>query len=240
MRTICAAVAVVTFLAAGAAAGESPGPVRHPFVLGHSVLGTPITGVQLGDPDSKRRVAVICCIHGNENAGLAVVQQLEDLPDPAGFDLFLVEDANPDGVAAGTRDNAHGVDLNRNFPWRWHRHGKPGWAHYSGPKPLSEPESRALAAFLLRVKPQVVIWYHQALGLVDESGGSLAVERQFATLTGYRLLRLKRYDGSATSWANAELPGSTSFVVELPPGELTSKAALRQARAVLALARGVG
>ena len=162
------------------------------------------------------------------------------MPDPVGVDLWLVEDANPDGVAAGKRDNAHGVDLNRNFPWRWHRHGRPGWQHYSGPKALSEPESRALATFLLRVRPQVVIWYHQALGLVDESGGSLAIERQFAMLTGLRMLRLRRYDGSATSWANTELPGSTSFVVELPPGLLTPAAALRQARAVLALGRRAG
>ena len=78
------------------------------------------------------------------------------------------------------------------------------------------------------------------LGLVDESGGSLAIERLFAMLAGLRLLRLKRYEGSATSWADAELPGSTSFVVELRPGELAPKAALRQARAVLALARGAG
>jgi len=240
MRTICAAVAVMALLAAGSAAGGSPGPIRHPFVLGHSVLGRPIDGVELGDPDAKRRVAVICCIHGNEIAGLAVVQQLEAMPDPVGVDLWLVEDANPDGVAAGKRDNAHGVDLNRNFPWRWHRHGRPGWQHYSGPKALSEPESRALATFLLRVRPQVVIWYHQALGLVDESGGSLAIERQFAMLTGLRMLRLRRYDGSATSWANTELPGSTSFVVELPPGLLTPAAALRQARAVLALGRRAG
>ena len=116
---------------------------------------------------------------------------------------------------------------------RWH-------AERSGPEALSEPESRALATFLLRVRPQVVIWYHQALGLVDESGGSLAIERQFAMLTGLRMLRLRRYDGSATSWANTELPGSTSFVVELPPGLLTPAAALRQARAVLALGRRAG
>ena len=37
-------------------------------------------------------------------------------------------------------------------------------------------------------------------------------------------------------WA-AEVPGTTAFVVELPPGPLTSKGNARYARAVLALAR---
>jgi protein MpaA len=201
------------------------------------VLGRPIDGVEIGDPRAKGRIAVICCIHGNEDAGLAVLQQLERMRVPAGVDLWLVEDANPDGVVAFTRDNAHGVDLNRNFPWHWLPYGKPGWEHYRGPKPLSEPESRALAGFLLRVRPRIVIWYHQALDVVDESGGDLALEARYAALTGLPLTKLSRYRGSATSWVNATLHGSTSFVVELPPGELTAQAARRHARAVLTLAR---
>jgi carboxypeptidase T len=44
---------------------------------------------------------------------------------------------------------ALGVDLNRNFAIRWGGGSlKPGAATYQGPAPLSEPETRALAAFL--------------------------------------------------------------------------------------------
>jgi protein MpaA len=225
--------------AAAAGSAGTPATVHRTFVLGHSFLGRPLTGVEVGDPHGRRRLVVVCCLHGDEQAGLEVVQELEEISLPPGIDLWLVENANPDGVAAWTRVNGRGVDLNRNFAWHWHRHGKRGDEHFAGRKPFSEPESRALAAFVLRVRPGAVIWYHQALDLVDESGGSLALEQRYARLAGMALTRLPRYPGSATSWVNAHLPGATSFVVELPPGDLGTAAALRQAASVVQLAQSL-
>src|SRR2546421_3370489 len=71
---------------------------------------------------------------------------------------------------------------------------------------------------ILRLRPRVTIWFHQPFGVVDESGGSLAVEREFASLIGLPLRRLQRFPGGATYWENAHLPGTTAFVVEFPPG----------------------
>ncbi len=81
------------------------------------------------------------------------------------------------------------------------------------------------------------IWFHQHAGVVDESGGSIAVEQRFATIVGLPLARLARYPGSVTSWENAAFLGTTSFVVELPPGALGPAAARRYARGVLGVAR---
>jgi hypothetical protein len=69
----------------------------------------------------------------------------------------------------------------------------------------------------------VTIWFHQPFGIVDESGGNLAVERHFASLAGMRLRRLLRYAGGVTNWQNANFPGTTAFVVELPPGPLSPR-----------------
>ena len=115
---------------------------------------------------------------------------------------------------------------------------RPGDAQYPGPRVLSEPESRTAYGLILRLRPRVTIWFHQPLGLVDESGGSLAIERSYAEDVGLPLRRLPRYHGSATSWQNARLPGSTAFVVELPGGPLAATAVARQRDAVLALAGG--
>ena len=103
---------------------------------------------------------------------------------------------------------------------------------------LTVPASEHLAYHLiLRLRPRISIWFHQHERVVDESGGDIAVERRFSALVGLPLRRLPREPGSAVGWENHRLPGTTAFVVELPPGSVSSKAAVRYARAVLALGR---
>jgi len=151
-----------------------------------------------------------------------------------GVQLWAIPFLNPDGAAAGTRGNAHGVDLNRNFPWRWqHLTG----LYYSGPEPLSEPESQIAYRLILRLRPAIAIWFHQHLDVVDESGGSIAVERRFASLVHLPLVRLVRYPGSVVSWQDTRLKGTTAFVVELPAGTLSADSARMYAAAVLKVAR---
>src|SRR5207302_4813728 len=165
---------------------------------------------------------------------LAIFDPWERRQTPPGLDLWLMENMNPARYAAGTRQNAHTVDLNRSFPWEW----RPLTGIYnSGPRPLSEPESRLAYRLILRVRPRISIWFHQHERVVDESGGDTAVERRFSELVGLPLRRLPREPGSAVGWENHRLPGTTAFVVELPAGSLSAVAAAGYARAVLALAR---
>src|SRR5260221_12159828 len=112
MRRLLVATAMATLLVAGSA--QAAAGRRH--LLGRSVDGRPIVAYELGDPSAARKVLVVGCIHGDEPAGTHVVARLARLPAPHGADLWLVPTINPDGQAAGTRQNAHRVDLNRNFP----------------------------------------------------------------------------------------------------------------------------
>jgi murein peptide amidase A len=217
------------------AAGALPGTAAarpHRVLLGRSVDGRPIVAFRVGNRGSSLRELVVGCIHGNEAAGVAIVRTLARA-SPRGVDLWLVPDLNPDGQAAGTRGNAHGVDLNRNFPWRWQRLSG---LFYSGPQPLSEPESRIAYRLIRRLRPQISIWFHQHMRVVDQSGGNAAVERRFARLVGLPLVRLAREPGSVVGWANHAFPGATAFVVELPTGTLSAASVSRFATAVLAVA----
>jgi len=217
--------------AVGAAAATDPSG-RQQTLLGRSVDGRPIVAIEVGDFDASKRVLVVGCIHGNEPAGIAIANRLAHISPPPELDLWIVPDLNPDGVAAHTRGNARGVDLNRNFPLGWQRLSG---LFYSGPRPLSEPESRIAARLIRRVRPQISIWFHQHMDVVDESGGSLAIERRFAALVGLPLARLTREPGSVVGWENHTLPGATAFVVELPAGSLPATAVSRYANAVVAV-----
>ena len=211
-----------------------PGPGEH--LLGRSARGRPILAYELGDPRARTKVLVVGCIHGDEPAGTTVVARLAAGAAIAGVDLWLVPSINPDGQAARTRQNAHGVDLNRNFPWHWQPLGPPGTQQYAGPHVLSEPESGAAYSLIVRLHPAVTVWFHQPLGVVDESGGVLAIERRFAWRAGLPLRRLTRYPGSAASWQDHRFRGSSAFVVELPAGSPRPAQVQRWAAAVRATA----
>jgi murein peptide amidase A len=186
--------------------------------IGHSVDGRAIQPVALGTPFAAHRVLVVGCIHGNETAGIAIVRKLIEAGAPRGTEIVAVTSVNPDGCARGTRQNARGVDLNRNFPSNWARIGRKGSFQWSGPRPLSEPESRYAVLLIDRLRPQVTIWFHQHEGFVRAWGQSIPTARRFAQLAAYPYQSIRWPFGTASNWQNHRFPGTASFVVELPAG----------------------
>jgi protein MpaA len=178
-------------------------------------------------------------IHGNETQGHRVIRRLRrhygDRLD--GVALWTVMTVNPDGVAAGTRGNAHSVDLNRNFAAGW-KPIPPSSGYYSGPKPFSEPETKAVRRLLRDVKPDVTIWYHQPFGntLIPCHRRGRQVALRYARLSG--LAPDDCYPtppGAATGWQDAKLH-EKAFVVEFGPGRLSRSEVRRHARAVAQIA----
>src|SRR3954454_8324080 len=223
---------LLVLLAVAPAAADAP--VR-PHLLRRPEEGRPRPATERGDPAAPNRLLVFGMVHGNEPAGRAIARKLAATAPPPGLDVWVVNDLNPDGLAAGTRGNAHGVDLNRNFPYRW-RHL--GGVFYSGTGPLSERESRIAHDLILRVHPTVTVWYHQHLDVVDTASGDKQVERGYARLVGMRTGVLPRYPGSAPTWQDHAFPSTTAFVVELAAGALAPKAVGRHVRALFAIATG--
>jgi len=202
------------------------------LVIGHSVQGREIRATRVGAEGASVNVLVVGDVHGNEPAGEAIVAALRSAR-VEGVTFWLVRTANPDGRVAATRQNARGVDLNRNFPWRW-RTGARG-TYFPGRNAGSEPETQALMRLVGRVQPQLAIYYHQHLGItVRARGADAAVQREYARLTELPLRSLPDHRGTAVGWENHLIGGGSAFVVELHAGRAPVK---RHVDAVLALAR---
>jgi hypothetical protein len=205
-----------------------------------SVDGRPIHPIVLGAAPPARRLLVVGCIHGNEGAGLAIARALVRAGSVPGAEIVVLPSLNPDSCSRGVaRGNAHGVDLNRNFPSNWARIGSAGSLQYSGPRAGSEPETRYFMRLVRALQPAVTVVFHQHQDVVRAWGQSRATARRFSTLLGgllpYRAWRWPY--GTAANWQNHAFPGTASFVVELPAGAVPASLVPRYVRALRALAR---
>lgn len=207
-------------------------------IIGTSVQGRPIEAIRRGTPGGTV-VLVVGVIHGDEVAGLKIVDHLMTLPVPAGIDLWLVPSMNPDGAANVTHTNANGVDLNRNFPYLWKKIFQLGNEQYSGPTRASEPETKAMVKFIREIQPELGIWYHQDLFRISPGTGiNGQLRTRYSKQTGIPLKSITggTYWGIAATWQRAMIPDSYSFVVELGPTPVRPKHLLRNANAVLNVA----
>ncbi|MEZ5265498.1 MAG: M14 family zinc carboxypeptidase [Acidimicrobiales bacterium] len=203
------------------------------FVLGSSVLGRPIVAQRRAGAEPRHHLVVVGVIHGDEPAGRRVTDALLQAPLPDDVQLTVIASANPDGEAAGQRGNAHGVDLNRNFPAGWLPEGASEFTvggYQPGPEPLSEPESAALWRWLTATRPDLTVWYHQPWGVVvceptlQPWCAPIAARLAMATEAAPR-------PGSAVSSGLSEgLPG---LVIELPEGGIDDVEVERHVDALL-------
>jgi protein MpaA len=206
-----------------------PGDGVRPALVGESTQGQPIRAFVLGT--GRPLTLVVGCIHGDECAGSVVATRLLHAVPPARGSIWIVQDLNPDGHAAKSRTNSHGVDLNRNFPaTTWRPLAR------AGPAPGSEVETRLAMRLIRRLAPDVTIWFHQPQAVVRAWGPSVAIARRYAEQARMRFAQLPRPPGAATTWQHEALPGTHAFVVELEPGPLGIREAGRYARAVRTLA----
>jgi predicted deacylase len=202
------AVSGVVLLGPPASAVESraPSAAYASVEIGRSVAGRPIVAWHLGETH-KPKVVLIAGMHGNEAAPTAILRTLRDGKTVHGIDLWVVPAYNPDGLARGTRRNARGVDLNRNYPYHW---APLGGSYYSGPKPASEPETRAMMRFLGKVRPDYILSFHQPLHGVDVAVERPAFARRVARMLGLPTTTLDCggvCHGTMTGWYNHRFPG---------------------------------
>ena len=225
-------------------------PFNTDIEFGRSVQNVPLTFYRRQSGENGARVLVIGCIHGDEFVGNRVIDILRDLPLEGNIDLWTVRTINPDGQQLRTRQNANGVDLNRNFPGNWRKIGKPGSWQYAGTGPASEPEVAAIVKLGELVQPEFVIWYHQDYFRIGPgTGHDGQVRAKYAELVGLPLLELDClcgytgdkplleavFGGTGANWAKSfQGPQGVSMTVEFGP-TLSEEDAQRNASAVVSV-----
>jgi predicted deacylase len=198
--------------ATGATTAAAPDAVIGTRVLGTTRGERTIRAYHLGEPGTTK-VVLISTMHGNEGATRFILRSLVEGKPVHGIDLWVVPVYNPDGLAAGTRKNGRGVDLNRNYPYRWvDLDGN----YESGRRAASERETRAMMTFLRDVRPRWLLSFHQPLRGVDTDTKRPKFARRVA-----RVLDLPRKTldcggvchGTMTGWYNHKFAG-TALTVE--------------------------
>lgn len=205
--------------------------------LGQTTEGLPLPFARLGGAEGRSPLVVVGGVHGDEGASVEAVLELAGwLEGGAGREgpVWVIPVLNPDGYLRGTKNSARDVDLNRNFPARnfttVHRPG-----YFPGPEPLSEPETRAFADLLLRVRPVGVVAVHAPFACINHDGPARAWAEAVAVASGWPVQADIGYPtpGSLGSWLGVD-QGLPVLTLELPPGPYAgfrgaAQAALRAA-----------
>lgn len=190
-----------------------PLPAVIEEVAGRSVLGKPIPLIRIG---SGPAILIMASIHGNESAGTHLVERLQQLltETPADFpgdrSVILMPVLNPDGVEAKTRGNAHGVDLNRNFP----AENRENSQRY-GLTALCEPEALAIYRTVERFQPVRIVTLHEPLRCVDYDGPGLELAAAMAEACPLKVRKLGTRPGSMGAFTG-EARQIPTITLELP------------------------
>ena len=200
------------------------GVLRHePTSYGTSADGMPLH-VYLPE-EGTAELLVLANIHGDESETAIIVSEALRCIGQNDLKAAVILCANPDGTVRGTRCNARGVDLNRNFPtsnWRSDPVCYKSRASDArdielspGSNPASEPETIALIDLIERVGPRAVVSLHSALACIDDAGSS-SLGVQLAARTGLPLQGDIGYPtpGSMGTWAGERSLVLVTYEVE--------------------------
>ncbi|WHI52571.1 murein tripeptide amidase MpaA [Microbulbifer sp. MLAF003] len=207
-----------------------PRPERGQFhlpreVYGYSALGAPL--FYFPAQSGHNHGLVMAGTHGDEVAAVVALSCALRALASGQLKHHVILAANPDGCQLGTRSNACGVDLNRNFAtknwdasgnvYRWNSSAEARDVRLStGDGPASECETASLCQLIAKLNPAWAVSIHEPLGCVEdpketELGAWLAkgLQLQLIKEIGYQT------PGSFGTWcAERELPCIT---VEFPP-----------------------
>lgn len=186
--------------------------------------------------DASIRVFLMGGIHGDEYSSISIIFKWLEMFSPSSlegdFHWRVAPVVNPDGLldeGQAKRQNANGVDLNRNFPsLDWSENAVHYWQESTGKNPrrfpgasaASEPEVQWIISQIEEFNPDVIVSVHAPYHLLDFDGPAQAPNK----IGELYLHQLGVYPGSLGNYAglNKRIPVVTLELPSagiLPPGE---------------------
>ena len=205
---------------------------RATSVIGYSVKGRPIVAYYYGSGSTT--ILFTGGMHGSEPSGYSTMMGWINHLDtnahkiPAGRQVVVVPNTNPDGIATGSRYNANNVNIDRNFAtanWKSDINTASGLVvGGGGSAPMSEPETRALANLTSQLRPRAEISFHAQGRLIgaNQFADSEAIGNIYASTVGYTTMynnaeEIMGYEltGEYEIWMGEKL-GLPAILIELP------------------------
>lgn len=137
------------------------------------------------ETDYDKTVLVIGVFHGDEPDGEYLINRYLSEKNETKNRLLFIPCLNPDGLANGTRTNANGVDLNRNFPAQNWELGEKN-EYFGGDSPASEQETKFLVYVIDKYKPDLIITLHEPYQVVNYDGPAKDIAQKISEITGYK------------------------------------------------------
>ena len=177
------------------------------------------------DASQKPRILIMGGIHGDEYSSISIMFKWMALLGESNnkdFHWRFAPTVNPNGLLDGQaiRQNANGVDLNRNFPsddWQdlaqdyWKNTTSRNPRRFPGDFPASEPEVQWVVEQINTFKPDVIVSVHAPYHLLDYDGPPEPPEK----IGELHLHLLGVYPGSLGNYAGINL-GIPVITMELP------------------------
>lgn len=155
--------------------------------------------IQQSSAEFEKTILIIGVVHGDEPQGKFLIDNYLENPSPQPSPargegvkqiknrLLFIPCLNPDGLELNARQNANGVDLNRNFPtqnWQGGKHIEPS-EYFGGNEAASEVETKFVIEIIDEFKPDVILTLHAPYKVVNYDGPAKDIAEKISEIIGY-------------------------------------------------------